>query len=61
MDEEMAEVLRGMTISERLRIASRMFVSARKAIISILRDQHPDWSEEQIIRETARRLSHGAI
>lgn len=61
MDDAMAEVLRQKSGAERLRIASRMFVSARRALIQILRVQHPDWTEEQVVREMARRLSHGAI
>ena len=61
VDDEMAAVLRGMTGAQRLRIASGMFVSARRAIMHMLRTEHPDWTEEQIVREAARRLSHGAV
>ena len=61
ISEEMAEILRQKTGAERLAIANAMFSSARKMIISHLRTEHPDWDEQQIIRETARRLSHGAI
>ena len=61
MDDEMAEVLRAKTDGERLQIAFRMFSFARRMILSNLRAEHPDWSEEQIRRETARRISHGAV
>ena len=61
VDEEMAAVLRQKTGAERLEIASRMFEGARRMLISYLRSEHPDWSEDQIEREAARRLSHGAV
>ncbi len=61
MDEQMAEIHRGMTGAQRLAIANDMFDSARRMLLSHLRATHPDWSEEQILREAARRLSHGAV
>ncbi len=61
VDEEMAAVLRQKTGAERLEIASRMFGGARRMLISYLRSEHLDWSEDQIEREAARRLSHGAV
>jgi len=61
LDEEMAAVLRAKTGSERLRIAFGMYSSARRMLISHLSTEHPDWSEDEICRETARRLSHGAV
>ena len=61
MDDQMAEILRQKTGAERLAIASGMFASARRMLLSHLRATHPEWSEEQIRREAGRRLSHGAI
>ena len=61
VDDEMARVLRGKTGAERLRIASGMFSSARQMIINELGSQHPDWGEQKINAEAARRLSHGAL
>ena len=61
VDDAMAEVLRAKSGAERLMIASRMFVSARRTILHVLHTEHPDWTEEQVCREAARRLSHGAI
>lgn len=57
----MAAVLRAKSGVERLRIASGMYRSAARMIRGKLRGDHPDWSEEEITRETARRLSHGAV
>jgi hypothetical protein len=61
MDDDMAAVLRAKTGAERLAIASGMYASARRMLLSHLRAEHPDWDEQQIQRETARRLSHGAM
>jgi hypothetical protein len=61
VDDDMARVLRSKTGAERLKIASDMFSSARKMIASHLASEHPDWTEEQVQRETSRRISHGAV
>ena len=61
ISEEMAAVLRSKTGAERLEIASRMFASARRMLVSHLRAVHPAWDERQIEEEAARRLSHGAV
>jgi hypothetical protein len=61
MDDLMVEVLRQKTPAERLAISHGMWRFARELLRSALRAQHPDWSEEQICQEMARRLSHGAV
>lgn len=61
LDDDMARVLKTKSGSERLEIASSMFASARRMLASHLSSIHPDWSRDQILRETARRLSHGAV
>ncbi len=61
VDDAMAEVLRQKTGAERLAIAFGLFSSARRTLINVLTDQHPDWTPDQVVAEAARRLSHGAI
>jgi hypothetical protein len=61
VDDDMARVLRAKTGAERLKIASDMFASARRMIVSHLTAEHPDWDEERIQRETSRRISHGSV
>lgn len=61
LDDEMAQVFRAMTGAQRLKIASDMFRSARRMIESHLAAEHPDWDEQRLQEETARRLSHGAV
>jgi len=61
MDDEMANVIRAKTGAERLQIASGMYASARRMLLSHLRAEHADWGEKRIQREASRRLSHGAV
>ena len=61
MDDAMADVLRAKTPAERLAIANGMWRSASKMIEAILRAEQPDWTDEEIRREVARRMSHGAV
>lgn len=61
VDDEMARILRGMTGAERLKIANDMFVSARRMLASHLAAEHPDWDQDRIEQEAARRISHGAV
>ena len=60
IDDDMARVIRSKSGADRLRIASGMYASARRMILSHLRAEHADWDEGRIQSEAARRLSHGA-
>lgn len=60
VDDAVADVLRGKTPDEKLRIASGMWCLARIQLSSSLGSLHPDWTEEQIEQEAIRRLYHGA-
>ena len=61
MDDVMADVLRQKTEAERLRMAGRMWQSARAILRGAISTEHPDWSQVQINREIARRISHGIV
>ncbi len=61
MDPMMVEVMRQKSPAERLAIACGMWESARSIIRGTIRQQHPNWSEERVNREIARRISHGVI
>lgn len=61
MDDAMSDVLRQKTEAERLRIADRMWKSARAILRGAIRTEHPDWSMEQVNREIACRISHGLV
>lgn len=60
IDPITVEVLRRKTPAERLAQAFAMWETARIMTRASVQEQHPDWNEEQILRETANRLSHGA-
>ena len=61
LSDEVAAVLRQKTGAERLEIASQMFRSARRMLVTYLGAEHPDWDEDRVQKEAARRLSHGAV
>lgn len=58
---EMAAVLRQKTGAERLAITFGMWRFAFRLVGQSVRNQYPDWTEEQIEREVAKRMSHGAV
>lgn len=60
IDPMMVEVLRQLTPAQRLKTAFGMWDTACKMIRGSLRQQHPEWGEDAVLREAARRLSHGA-
>jgi hypothetical protein len=51
---EQIALLRAMSGAERLRLAERLYWSARKIKAAGLRAQHPDWPEERLNAEVAR-------
>lgn len=61
IDDAMADVLRSKTEAERLRMAMRLWRSARLIVRGAICTEHPDWSEEQVQNELARRMSHGSV
>jgi len=61
MDDLMAEILRNKTPAERIHIGFEMWRSAQKILSSHLRAANPHWSNEQLNREVAHRLSHGTL
>lgn len=61
LDDKVAELLRKKSRLERLTCAFGIWHSARVQIASYLGSLHPEWDEEKVEREVARRLSHGAV
>ena len=53
-----AAILRQMTILERLEGASRLNARVRAMIASAVRNRYPEWTEEQVRREVARKILH---
>ena len=55
---EQFAALRAMTGARRLRLAERLYWSARKMKTAGLRSQHPDWPEQRLTDEVRRIFSH---
>jgi hypothetical protein len=47
LDDQMADILRQKSAAERLRIASRMWKSARVILRGAIRTEHPDCDVER--------------
>jgi len=60
-EDRVVEILRSKTPAERLAIGMGMWSSARRMLRCLLSQEHPDWDEDRISRELARRLSHGSV
>lgn len=61
VDDAMVAILRRKTEAERLAIAFDMSRFVRRMIRANLVAEHPNWPPERVERETARRVSHGAV
>jgi hypothetical protein len=55
---EQIEVLRAMSGQERLRVAERLFWSARKMKAAGMQSQHPDWPAVRVEEEVRRIFRH---
>ena len=60
LDPIVVECLKRMTPQERLLQAFRFWETGRAMVWGSVRQQYPEWSDDQVEREAARRLSHGA-
>ena len=58
-DDEMVTLFRAKTGAERLRMAFGMWRTAKLIVTAGVRDQHPEWTDAEVEREVARRMSHG--
>jgi len=57
---EYLATLRRMTGAQKLRTASQLYWGARKIKAARLRQQHPDWSEEQVQQRVKEIFMHAA-
>ena len=61
VEDKVAEILKGKTPAERLMLGFDMWHSASMMLFNYVKSQHPEWNEEKIQKEVARRLSHGTV
>ncbi len=59
LDEAMVEVLRRKTPAERLAMVFAADRTMRLRLEGHLRSCHPDWDDQTVMREIARRMSGG--
>lgn len=60
IDEATAAMFRAMTPAERFVLVGQAHQTARRLVEAGVRSRYPDWSEEAVNREVARRMSGGA-
>lgn len=60
VDDAIAEVLRRKTPARRLAMIFAANRTMRAVIEGSIRQQHPDWDDDRIKREVARRMTRGA-
>jgi hypothetical protein len=60
LDPAVVEIMRQKSPAERLAQVFRIWETVRLVTRSSIRQQHPEWNDDQVLRETANRLSHGA-
>lgn len=56
VDDAIAEVLRGKSHAERIRMISDAHDTARQIVAGGVRHQHPTWNDTQVESEVRRRL-----
>jgi Rv0078B-related antitoxin len=61
LDDQMADILRQKSEVERLKIAARMWKSARAILRGAIKTEHPDWDTDRVNGEIACRISHGVV
>jgi Rv0078B-related antitoxin len=61
VDPEMAKILRDKTAAERLAISHGMWRFARNTIRNLLHAEHPQWADDRLDQEVAKRMSHGTV
>jgi hypothetical protein len=61
VDDAIAEILRHKTPAERIQIGFTLWTSARNMLMTHLRKTHPEWNDDRVKKEVAKRLSHGIV
>jgi hypothetical protein len=58
-DRIQREIIRKMTPTQKLAIAGELYKTAWEIKRAALRQQHPDWSEEQVLTRVRRIFTTG--
>ena len=57
---EYVETLRRLSGEQKLKAASALYWAARRLKTAAVREQHPDWTDEQILRRVNEIFQHAA-
>ena len=60
IDEATAAMFRAMTPAERVALTGSAYRTAKRLVTAGVRNNHPEWAEEQVNREVSRRMNGGA-
>jgi len=60
LDPVVIEALRCQTPAQRLEAVNTMWRTARRLVTAGVRTQHPDWGDDRIDREVAKRMACGS-
>jgi hypothetical protein len=61
VDDAVTEVLKRKTPAERIRIGFTLWTSTRDMLMVHLKKTHPEWDDERVAKEVARRFLHGTV
>jgi hypothetical protein len=56
LDPKLVEVYRSWSPEKRMKVGSDQMLFVRAFLRSAVTDKHPDWNEDEIQREIARRI-----
>lgn len=59
VDPQMAEILRGKTVAERIAMVQQAHQTGQKLVAMGVRMQYPEWTDTQVSIEVARRMLNG--
>jgi hypothetical protein len=60
VDDRIAEILKTKSGPDRLNMVWDAWTFFEKTIRAYLKNEHPEWTEEQIQKEMVRRVTHGS-
>ncbi len=61
LDDRMAKILRAKTPAERLALIGQLWDFAKQLVRDMARAQHPDWTDDELNRHVAWRMSRGSF
>ncbi|HMN41418.1 MAG TPA: hypothetical protein PKE29_11280 [Phycisphaerales bacterium] len=60
IDDQTAEMLRRLGGEGRLRLMDELTEAGRELMAARVREQHPDWTAEQVAKEVSTRIRNAA-